>query len=33
MKDCKISGIENKDIRFPMSENLDGSDAMKPELD
>lgn len=33
MKDCKISGIETKDIRLPMGEKLDGFDAMKPELD
>lgn len=33
MTDCKITGIETKDIRFPTSENLDGSDAMNPDPD
>ena len=29
MKDCKITGLEIRDIRFPTSDNLDGCDAMK----
>ena len=33
MNDCKIVGVETKDIRFPTSENLDGSDAMNPNPD
>lgn len=33
MTDCIITGIETKDIRFPTSENLDGSDAMNPDPD
>ena len=28
MKDCKITSLEIRDIRFPTSDNLDGSDAM-----
>jgi L-fuconate dehydratase len=33
MTDLKIIAIETKDIRFPTSENLDGSDAMNPDPD
>ncbi|NCF31164.1 MAG: fuconate dehydratase [Bacteroidetes bacterium] len=33
MNDFKITAIETKDIRFPTSENLDGSDAMNPAPD
>jgi L-fuconate dehydratase len=33
MNDFKITAIETKDIRFPTSENLDGSDAMNPDPD
>src|SRR6056300_1589910 len=33
MIDCTITGIEIKDIRFPTSEHLDGSDAMNPDPD
>jgi L-fuconate dehydratase len=33
MTDLKITAIETKDIRFPTSENLDGSDAMNPDPD
>ena len=33
MVDCNIVSIETKDIRFPTSENLDGSDAMNPDPD
>ena len=33
MNDCKIVGVETKDIRFPTSDNLDGSDAMNPNPD
>ena len=33
MIDCKITHIETRDIRFPTSENLDGSDAMNPDPD
>ena len=33
MVDCNIVSIETKDIRFPTSENLDGSDAMNPNPD
>ena len=33
MIDCTITDIEIKDIRFPTSENLDGSDAMNPDPD
>ena len=33
MKDCKITGLEIRDIRFPSSDNLDGSDAMNPHPD
>ena len=33
MKDCKITGLEIRDIRFPTSDNLDGSDAMNPDPD
>ena len=28
-----IVGIEIKDVRFPTSKNLDGSDAMNPDPD
>ena len=28
-----IVGIEVKDVRFPTSKNLDGSDAMNPDPD
>ena len=31
MKDCKITSLEIRDIRFPTSDNLDGSDAMNPD--
>ncbi len=31
--DCTITGIEVKDIRFPTSQSLDGSDAMNPDPD
>lgn len=31
--DLKITGIETKDIRFPTSRLLDGSDAMNPDPD
>ena len=33
MTDLKITAIKTKDIRFPTSENLDGSDAMNPDPD
>lgn len=33
MIDFKITKIETKDVRFPTSENLDGSDAMNPDPD
>ena len=33
MKDCKITSLEIRDIRFPTSDNLDGSDAMNPDPD
>ena len=33
MKDCEITGLEIRDIRFPTSDNLDGSDAMNPDPD
>ena len=33
MKDCKITGLEIRDIRFPTSDNLDGSDAINPDPD
>ena len=33
MIDFKLTKIETKDIRFPTSENLDGSDAMNPDPD
>jgi len=31
--DIIISGIDVKDIRFPTSKSLDGSDAMNPDPD
>ena len=31
--DCKITGFEVMDIRFPTSKTLDGSDAMNPNPD
>ncbi len=31
--DCEITGYEVKDIRFPTSKTLDGSDAMNPDPD
>lgn len=31
--DCLITGFEVKDIRFPTSKTLDGSDAMNPDPD
>ena len=31
--DCEIIGYEVKDIRFPTSQTLDGSDAMNPDPD
>ena len=33
MKDCKITSLEIRDIRFHSSDNLDGSDAMNPDPD
>lgn len=33
MIDFKVTKIETKDVRFPTSENLDGSDAMNPDPD
>lgn len=33
MKDCTITGVETKDIRFPTSEDLEGSDAMNLDPD
>ena len=33
MKEIKITAIEVKDIRFPTSKTLDGSDAMNPDPD
>ena len=33
MNDCKITNVEARDIRFPTSDNLDGSDAMNPDPD
>ena len=33
INDYIISSLETKDIRFPISDNLDGSDAMNPDPD
>ena len=33
MKDCKITSLEIRDIRFHSSDNLDGSDAMNLDPD
>ena len=33
MIDFKVTKVETKDVRFPTSENLDGSDAMNPDPD
>src|SRR5690625_6346637 len=33
MNNIIIEGFEVKDIRFPTSQNLDGSDAMNPDPD
>ena len=31
--EINITGVEVKDIRFPTSKSLDGSDAMNPDPD
>ena len=33
MKPVLITGVEIKDVRFPTSRSLDGSDAMNPDPD
>ena len=33
MQSITITGVEIKDVRFPTSKSLDGSDAMNPDPD